>query len=238
MSGSSILFPKKGFKRQDYTTPGTYNFVVPAGVTEIHATIVGGGGGGGAGVAGGPADGASGGGGGGVSQCILEAVAGETWTIVVGAGGASLTVPSNAEDGGLSSVTTPRNYVPAFGGIGGEHGGGGAINGGGPGGFGGSGLTQNGGRGQDSGLFGATSAEGTFFNPAGNPGAIFGSQNSSGAGGASLGRGGDAGVFGSANNGFGQPGERGSGGGGSHNQLASGGDGGDGVVYLKWVAGI
>jgi hypothetical protein len=73
---------------QNYTAPGTYSFVVPAGVTSLTATIVGGGGGGGGTL--GPGDnhaGGSGGSGGKYVGVTVAVIPGETLTVNVGAYG-------------------------------------------------------------------------------------------------------------------------------------------------------
>jgi len=74
---------------QSYTTPGTYTFTVPAGVTQVTALIVGAGGGGGrSDINGSGAAVAGGGGGGGVYIDSFTVVPNEEIAVVVGAGGA------------------------------------------------------------------------------------------------------------------------------------------------------
>lgn len=78
----------------DYLVPGSYSFVVPEGLTEVSAVVVGGGGGG-AGGSGHPSgtsysygQGGSGGAGGGLAYGTFPVTPGETLNIVVGQGGA------------------------------------------------------------------------------------------------------------------------------------------------------
>ena len=107
-----------------YTTAGSYSYTAPAGVTSVSAVCVGGGGGG-ANYFG------SGGAGGGLAYLNnIEVVPGNTYTVVVGAGGAG--VPSGnsptldpgtitAYNGGTSSFSNGTITVSATGG---QHGGG------------------------------------------------------------------------------------------------------------------
>ena len=137
-----------------YTTPGTYSWVAPEGVTEVSVVMVGGGGGssnggvgmtGGDGGAGGTKSGGAGdqhfrgGSGGGGLQWITGAVtAGQSYTVVVGARGTN-----HGGDGGSSSFT-PDSVATSGGGLGGA-GGAGSGQGGGAGGAGG--YSGNGGAG-------------------------------------------------------------------------------------------
>ena len=78
-----------------YYAPGSYIFIVPAGVSEISAVVVGAGGGAGGGwdYA---ANGSGGGGGGGLSYGTFSVSSGETLDVVVGSGGTGGVAPSNA----------------------------------------------------------------------------------------------------------------------------------------------
>lgn len=110
-----------------YTTAGSYTFAVPAGITQLQVFIIGGGGSGAARIgyyASNPgvvyAPYATGGGSGHTARAFIAgAVAGHTYAVVVGAGGASATYgtssSSNAQSGGSSSF----NGVTANGGSGG-----------------------------------------------------------------------------------------------------------------------
>ena len=127
-----------------YTTPGTYSWTAPAGVTSVSVVAVGGGGGGG------QTWSSGGGGGGGLGyKTSITVVPGQSYTVVVGEGGPSLanaTTPGS--EGGNSyfdSLETVAGYgsgrggpgstaaTPAFGGgytgDGGGRGGNGATDG-------------------------------------------------------------------------------------------------------------
>lgn len=86
----------------EYTTPGSFNLVIPAGYFILQAMLLGGGGGGGGG---GTADatinggGGGGGGRGGFIQATLSVRPNENIEIIVGAGGA----------GGAGGIETPRS---------------------------------------------------------------------------------------------------------------------------------
>lgn len=67
-----------------YSTPGTYTFTVPDGVTAIDISVTGAGGGGGSGVYAGGCGGA-----GSIQSGHLNVVSGHQYTVTVGAGGAS-----------------------------------------------------------------------------------------------------------------------------------------------------
>lgn len=105
---------------QNYSTPGTYTFIVPAGVTLLSAMAVGGGG---AGDDGNSGDGGGGGGSGGSAGYFanLTVTPGASITVVVGAGGPATTAKgTKAPDGGASSVTSGTFVMSAPGGIGGS----------------------------------------------------------------------------------------------------------------------
>lgn len=106
--------------QEEWTTPGTYYFTVPAGVTKISAVAIGAGGGG----AGGINDG--GGGGGGALQYLNEisVTAGETLTIVVGTGGAPGAIGTVGGHSGIYRGAT--QLLRANGGSGGNYATGGA----------------------------------------------------------------------------------------------------------------
>jgi len=87
--------------QQVYTTPGTYSWVVPVGVTQFSFVMVGGGG---AGNQGSSTVGKGGGGGGGLTYGSFRCTPGETYTVVAGAGGTS-TAFNTSTAGGTSSIT-------------------------------------------------------------------------------------------------------------------------------------
>lgn len=98
-----------------YTTPGTYSWIAPAGVTSVSVFVVGGGGGGGYG--GNGNYGGTGGGGGGSSYGNnITVVPGNSYTIIVGAGG----VAGRQYDFGYPGNASSGFGVSANGGGGGE----------------------------------------------------------------------------------------------------------------------
>lgn len=137
-----------------YTSPGTYYATVPAGSTKMRVQVIGAGGGGASsgqsydeGSAHGP-----GGGGGGVSIATYDVVAGNTYSVAVGAGGAGGAGRSangngtSGSPGGNSQIVGPGVNLVAYGGGGATapnyRGIGAAV------GAGGSGVTANGYAGQ------------------------------------------------------------------------------------------
>jgi len=177
---------------QLFTTPGSFNWTVPAGVTSVCVVCVGGGGGGGKQYT-------SGGGGGALAYRNNIAVTpGEVIAIVVGAGGARFT-GSTSTPGGLSSFAngiankqvraggggskygTGTNTVDSPGGADVVNGTTGAANAIGGGGFGGKG--SNGG----AGNYGGGGGAGGYTGAGGNAG-----ENAAGGAGAGGGGGGGA----------------------------------------------
>src|SRR3990167_1995468 len=84
-----LLLPQAAFAAgsQTYSTPGTYTFTVPFGVTQLKVVAVGGGGGGGSG-GGGWGSGGGGGCGGGVAGGAISVTPGQVGPLYVGYGGA------------------------------------------------------------------------------------------------------------------------------------------------------
>lgn len=122
--------------QQEYTTAGTYSFIVPVGLTAVHAVAVGGGGGGGG------APNANGSGGGGLGwKNSIAVTPGASITVVVGAGGIG------TADGGDSYFSSPAVVQ----GGGGTHSGGGGFTGTGGGSGGNMGPKGGGGAGGYSG---------------------------------------------------------------------------------------
>lgn len=102
-----------------FTTPGTYTWTCPPGITRVAVTMVGGGGGGGAGHSGGGTTNGSSGGamGGYVYREIVAVTPGTSYTVVVGAAGVGGTAPDgNGTAGGSSSFTADSGTVTAAGG--------------------------------------------------------------------------------------------------------------------------
>ena len=204
--------------QQEYTTPGTYSWTCPANVTSVCAVVVGGGGGGGGGY--GP-----GGGGGGLSwKNNISVTAGQSYTVVVGNGGAgavddgdgSLWTLSNGSPGSESYFVN-TSTVRATGG-----------NGGGSGTS--SGGTDTAGDGGGSGGLAVVSGAGYHW-PGGGAGGYSGDGGRTGS--SSSGYAGWSGT-----NYYGHNGAGGAGGGGGYTQTHAGGGGGGGVgIYGEGTAG-
>jgi hypothetical protein len=186
-----------------YSTAGTFNFVVPTGITSVNVKTWGAGGGGGA--AGSSGNGGNGGGGGYINS-TLTVTPGETLTITIGGGGGGGTSHSGGNGGGgggYSSISrSTTKLVIAAGGAGG--GGGGGQNS----------FWENGGAGGAGG--GTSGSDGTA------------SSNAGGGGGATQSAGGSAGTGGENDGSAGSSLTGGAGGDGRSSQGADGssGDGG------------
>lgn len=230
------------FGQASYTTPGTYTWTAPAGVTSVSAVAVGGGGGSAAGAS----NNTAGGGGGGLGwKNNIPVTPGQTYTIVVGAGGTSSAVFTQAGNGG-DSYFISNTTVAGFGGVGSNGGSGGAGgsyvgDGGGSGGLGGTSGTnaQAGGGGGAGGYAGNGGNGGGWSNyyGTGNGGAVTSGQGGGGGGGGAGdttgagGGGGGVGILGQGANGSaGIVALAGAGANGSYGQYggAEGGGGGSG----------
>lgn len=256
----NYLHPPVG--QQAFTTVGTFNFVVPIGVTSICAVCIGGGGGGR------QTTGTGNGGGGGGLRWInnLPVTPGESLTVTVGSGGYPFALNSDALGGNPSQIARGANVlIAAFGGSGGyaldANGGTGTAFGAGPfggtigggnggtsttglsnnnpsGGGGAGGYSGNGGTGgynsftAGSGGGGAGGAGGFTFGQGGGGVGIFGE----GASGTAARAGGSGGGLGQAGNGNG--GLYGGGGGGKDsNTLTNESLGAQGAVRIIWGSG-
>jgi len=125
--------PQEPGNVQDFTTAGTFNFVVPAGIFSLGIDLWGSGGGGG-----GPSSGsvanvcndpdapfAGGGGAGGsgaYARVSLDVTPGETIVITVGAGGIGATAAPGATGGPTQVLRGPTLLLRTFGGLGGARG--------------------------------------------------------------------------------------------------------------------
>lgn len=203
---------------QVYSTPGTYTFTVPDGITQVMVEVIAGGGAGGA-----SADGTSGsiagncgagGGGGGFSKKLCTVTPAGTVTVTVGAGGSGATNTAGTA-GGSSSFGA---FCSATGGSGGARG----ISTNSAGGSGGSATGGDfnitgagGGLSGNNSASASTSAEVALYNVGGIA-----------AGGYSVPK---LAQTGSAGGGFGTGGTGASGGSG-----VKGGDGADGLVIVRW----
>ncbi|HYD66998.1 hypothetical protein [Azospirillum sp.] len=185
---------------QTFTTPGTYTFTVPAGVTSLSAVAVGGGGGGNNSYG-------TGGGGGGLRYVSnLAVIPGQQITLVVGSGGAP------GANGGSSSL---GSFITAYGGQCGGNGVGG-LGGAGVGGTGGGTGGQGGYSINGAGAFAGGGGGAAGYTGNGGRGAGFGPSNTAsdgllatagsgggGAGGEFCGNGGPSNYFGSGGGGVG-----------------------------------
>lgn len=101
---------------QSYTTPGTYSWTVPVGVTRVTVYMVGGGGGGGgSNVSTGASATAGGGGGSVISQ--LPVTPGASMTVVVGSGGGAGPVAPQTGTGIAGNGTGTNGGNSTFGGL-------------------------------------------------------------------------------------------------------------------------
>jgi hypothetical protein len=198
----------------NYTTPGSYSWTVPDGVTSIQVVATGGGGGGSFGYAGGN---------GGLVTATLSVTAGQVIPLVVGGGGVFTT--DTGGGGGSSNVDAGAADQVIAGGGGGAGGGAGGNATGGNGGGSGTGSGSNGnagnptaGGGGSGGIGGAAGsvASGPF---GGTPGTAGGNGN-----GGPGGTGGDCGATSPGGSGSGS----GSGGAGGTECAGGGGGGGYG----------
>lgn len=245
-----------------YTTPGTYSWVAPTGVTSVAVVAVGAGGGGKYNV---------GGSGGGLGYRNAYSVTpGSSYTVVVGTGGTAATT-GTATSGGISYFVGCSVVAGSGGGGGGSCGGGGSyvgtgggsggtgvINVGGGGGAGGySGNGGNGGQGGYSGISGSGGAGGgggggvitcccnRFTSSGGGGGVGLFGQGTSGTGGATQyrGGGGSGGVGGGTTKNSGSYGGGGGSGGSLYNPCTGkytfyiGASGASGAVRIVWAGG-
>lgn len=106
----STALPVAGVNAQVYTS-GSGNFTIPANVTKLKVTVVGGGGGSAGSVSGNT--GGSGGGGGAAIKWLTGVTPGNTLSYSVGAGGtAGTSAPGNGGAGSASTVATGTTGTP------------------------------------------------------------------------------------------------------------------------------
>lgn len=191
---------------QLYNSPGTYNFVVPAGVFYLSGVGVSGGGGGAGAMGSNPYP--SGGGGGSLGWFNNRAVVpGDVVPIVVGAGGGGGGVGQAGGNGGATSIGTILSLTGGQGGRLGSTANGGTRVGGDGGGDGGKGsFTGSKGSGGGAGGYNGAGGDGASANDTagqtGQGGGGGGGGNGNGFGGW-VGGGGGVGVFGQGTNGAG-----------------------------------
>ena len=145
----------------EFTTPGTYSWTVPTGVTQISVLCIGGGGAG-------NGDGSLGGGGGGAGlgwRNSISVTPGQSYTVVVGDKGAGGT-GSNGEDSYFINTSTVKGG-----------GGGGTVSG-----SGGSGGSYTGDGGGTGGSGGSTAGGGIYEGGGGGAGGYTGSGGNGGGG--------------------------------------------------------
>ncbi|SDG19249.1 phage tail protein [Sulfitobacter delicatus] len=186
--------------QQEFTEPGTYSFIVPAGVTSISAVTVGGGGSGAAAEQNWPNGGGGGGGGALAFENDITVTPGEVLTVEVGAGGATAVMQQGIAGQETRLKRGGATLVGASGGGAGARGSGGSSGAGGAGGSGGAVLSG-------TGFSGGNGGDGKVG--AGSEGAGGGGGGAAGYAG-SGGNGNDAAPNSSSNT----PGSGGSGGGG------------------------
>ena len=173
-----------------YTTPGSYNWTVPAGVTTVQVVAIGGGGGGGGMTT--PSEPGAAGGAGAYVTATLSVTSGQVIALVVGGGAgagafaSSFDCATGGGGGGATSVDVgnPDQIIAGGGGGGGGYCGGGNGASAGPGGSGG-GVAGAGGAGGSAGLLGGGGGSGGI----GGAGTTAGSNGSGGPGGAGGGNG-------------------------------------------------
>ena len=208
------LIPASTTGLQLFTSSGT--FTVPAGITKVYLTMIGGGCAGGA-------TGGHGGGGGSSAPALINypyaVIAGNSYTVTIGAGGVGAAY-SNGTDGGSTTFDT-LTIAGGKGGVGGGAGGASvsatAANG-----------VTGGGYNFQSSMAGGVGAATNNGNGGGGGGSLFGI----GGNGATFSGGGTAGSDGAANTGVGGGGASGDSGSGSTGQ--KGGNGGSGFVLVQY----
>jgi hypothetical protein len=233
-----------------FTTPGTTNWTVPSGITEVTIECWGGGGGGG-GARNLSGDACAGGGGGGAyAKSIVSVNPGDNLSVLVGAGGNGGTTSGTAGgNGGLSSVT--YSAVEVCRGAGGN-GGATKTSDGAAGGAGGTTAASIGST-KWAGGYGGVGHVGSSFNNGGGGGGAGGTSAGGGTGGSNINSSsrsaaGIGGTTGGGNGGrgsgtsssqsgeIGNPPGGGGGGGSAYNSSASGGAGARGEVRITYTA--
>lgn len=198
---------------QSWTSPGTYSWTVPAGVTRIYGKCWSAGSSGG----GAPANsfGASGGNGGGYAEGPFEVTPGQVIPIIVGRGGVSVTGASDGNVGGTSSIGTLCSAVSGAPGLQSST----TAPGYTPGAVG-------------YGVGGQINSQGARGGQGGGPASAWTSLGGKGGG---CGNGGDGGSGTTANGNDGAyPGGGGSGAGGNAGTAATSGRGADGGIIIEW----
>lgn len=212
--------------QQAYTTPGTYSWTAPAGVYAVSVVCVGGGGSGNHGYGTDTAGGAGGGGGGLGWKNRISVTPGQSYTVVVGSGGANTAAGGFSGNGtaGSNSYFISETTVKGEGGKAAFNNTGGAGgtyvgDGGGNGGAGANSASFNPGSGGGAGGYSGNGGSGT--RTTGNSGSGGGGGGGGGGGFMAAGGGGGVGILGQGANGAG-------GTAGPYLEPAGGGGGGSG----------
>lgn len=178
--GNAIKYGAESKGQQAYTTPGTYSWTAPEGVTSVSVVAVGGGGGGYPRSQVGQSGGAGGGGGLGWKNNI-PVIPGQSYTVVVGAGTVQWYTPAGNSYfidestvmgiGGQNAYPHPSQANYTYGGLGGGY----VGDGGGTGGKGGDGDLDTvapyfGSGGGGAGGYSGNGGDGLYGGEAGNDG--------------------------------------------------------------------
>ncbi|GAB5388277.1 MAG: hypothetical protein Alpg2KO_12450 [Alphaproteobacteria bacterium] len=217
--------------QHQFTSPGTHNWVAPSGVTSVSVVAVGAGGGGGGCHLSSVGDNAGGGGGALVYRNNIRVTPGQSYTVIVGTGGAR-TTGCNGNSGGSSSFGGLFTAGGGSGAVGASGGNGGTPSGsytaGHSGGRGGNSGSYGGGGGGAAGYSGNGGAGGSGASSSGVTGAAgAGGGGGGGASGHGGGGGGGVGINGIGSSGASAGGAPGGCGGG---RLGNGGSGGSNGV--------
>ena len=226
------LFDLNSFAQTVVVTNPTSPWTVPAGVTSIKVEVWGGGGAGGGCNSAPVSSYGSGGGGGAYNVSTFSVSSGQTYTILIGAGGTG-SADANGTDGTASSVSGPGGSVSANPGSGGARRGGQA-------GTGGTGGFNNGGQGGSATSNGAGGGGGAGnATPTGTGNGGDGSNNTAGSAGAGTLPGGAGGAFQNSNGPGNAGAPPGGGGGGGYQSLSfgnqAGGAGASGQVVITYT---
>jgi hypothetical protein len=248
-NSSNSVTPFTPAGQEAYTTPGTYSWVAPAGVTSVSVVAVGAG----AKANWGPASGGNGhaGGGGGLGyKNNISVTPGDSYTVFVGntnttqpggSGEPSYFISSVTVQGGGGAITSGGTYVGDGGGNGGNGQAAASGGGGGAGGYSGNGGNFNSNGSGGGGGGGIASESNPAFGGSGGGGVGLLGQGTSGTAGAATngGSGGSNGSLGSSGFDVNRGGSGGAygGGGGGNGGFGIGGFGGVGAVRIIWAGG-
>lgn len=220
MLARRLMMGGRKYGSQTYSTPGTYTFTVPTGVTEVRVVAIGAGGGAGVGAA--PSGAGGGGGSGGAIRATKAVSGGDSISIVVGFKG--VLNGASGDPGGNSTVSHSGNTITAGGGGGGSGGGSGAG--------GAAGTTSN------SGVWSTLSSSNGSAGAAGVSGVAGGNGADRTAFQGISGTGGPGDTTGTATLSALSATGVGAGGGGSYNRTFPtnyfAGSGADGYVFIEW----